>query len=296
MPTDRLSNLSADADQAAILALPALRFRNDPEAVRRTLQQASVQQSTPDTHPPHHPPHHATQPSPVRQSGDGAAVYRAAAHRLHGDATIAWLFAASARRRWWPTAGGEWALLHEAPSFAAGLHLVALFAGGVRGPARARSRAAREAIPHLCSQCGCAASCVWITPSPSVAGVAWCARCLGPVDTGDLARRSPNAPSGVWALPPPADLLRADTTQLAMTRSPYGPCGLCGAGEHGSEHLLIWCPVVSAVWTRLQPGAPPSPLRAALNGGEHRSALAVCLHKGCLPRICLALRCGRSEF
>ena len=31
-------------------------------------------------------------------------------------------------------------------------------------------------------------------------------------------------------------------------RSFYGACPLCSLGEHGSEHLAIWCPAVAAAW------------------------------------------------
>ena len=33
--------------------------------------------------------------------------------------------------------------------------------------------------------------------------------------------------------------------------SVFGACPLCGYGEFGNEHLLLWCPAVRGAWSRL---------------------------------------------
>ena len=42
----------------------------------------------------------------------------------------------------------------------------------------------------------------------------------------------------------------------------YGACPLCGRGEAGAEHLLLWCPAVALAW-------------AVLSGGDGTLASAV---------------------
>ena len=34
----------------------------------------------------------------------------------------------------------------------------------------------------------------------------------------------------------------------------WGTCPLCGRGEAGAEHLIIWCPAVVMAWHRMGEG------------------------------------------
>ena len=46
--------------------------------------------------------------------------------------------------------------------------------------------------------------------------------------------------------------------RLALAHShctAYSPCPLCGRGEAGAEHLLVWCHVVARAWHLLTGGA-----------------------------------------
>merc|ERR1739836_13306 len=57
----------------------------------------------------------------------------------------------------------------------------------------------------------------------------------------------------------------------------YSACPLCGLADGGSEHLLVWCPAVSAAWAQLAPAAG-SVLHAVFSG-PHTPLLARLLHQ-----------------
>ena len=44
------------------------------------------------------------------------------------------------------------------------------------------------------------------------------------------------------------------TTGCLYGGSQYGSCPLCGLGEFGAEHLIVWRPVVAAAWRQLGDG------------------------------------------
>ena len=55
---------------------------------------------------------------------------------------------------------------------------------------------------------------------------------------------------GEWRVAPPELLTRA----WDWSPSEYGSCPLCGLGEGGAEHLMLWCPAVALAWCALAPG------------------------------------------
>ena len=53
----------------------------------------------------------------------------------------------------------------------------------------------------------------------------------------------------------------------------YGAYPLCSRGEHGSEHVAIWCQAVAAAWLRVGASHGPNPVRA-LSGDRDAAACA----------------------
>ena len=59
----------------------------------------------------------------------------------------------------------------------------------------------------------------------------------------------------------------------------YGAWPLCSWGEHGAEHLAIWCPAVAAAWLRIGAAHGPSPVRALSGDWEAAACAARLLHQ-----------------
>ena len=123
----------------------------------------------------------------------------------------------------------------------------------------------------------------WITGGPGHPGLQWCGKCLG-----DIGHMSPWAwvienevaadgalGSNSLCAPRPPEFLRG--TDWKHRTSHYGACPLCSMGEHGSEHLAIWCPAVAMAWSRVGAEHGPSPLKA-LAGEREASFIASSTH------------------
>ena len=120
-----------------------------------------------------------------------------------------------------------------------------------RSRAGARSRATRALHPHRCTGCSSPdVRWVWTSGDAATAGVAWCYSCTANLAPGSLAlglwAEATNDDSGV--APVEARQWLSDFGPHLAVRSPYCSCPLCGAGELGGEHLLMWCPSVAGAW------------------------------------------------
>lgn len=181
-------------------------------------------------------------------------------HSEYGRHWLAWT-AKQSLRRWLQTDGQEWIVLQASESYTAAIHVLKLLGGGMRTPAFTRSSAARAAFPRRCAGCGCAdPEFSWITPNEhQPEGFAICRPC---------------APVNGHPAPFEATLLESPWRSES---SHYGPCPLCGTGEEGAEHLLIWCPSVRNAWRHFSQGSSLS--QAVANGGAPSpSRLAIFLH------------------
>ena len=208
----------------------------------------------------------------------GGSIYRGMWAATFGGRLTAWLRERSGRRRWLPTDGTEWHTLVRRPDFASAFHILRLPAGGLRGAARGRSAAVRCAHPWWCTACGSpSARWAWLTPAPGHDGCAWCAACLG----DDVLRDGgAHLTAHLVGTPPPWPGTQAACGSLALPAGPgaFPACPLCGLGEAGGEHLLIWCPAVAAAWAAIRP-VPLTLLRALTTRGDHASVLGTLLHQ-----------------
>ena len=65
---------------------------------------------------------------------------------------------------------------------------------------------------------------------------------------------------------------------LITKQPPLDPCALCAQGEHGSEHLLTWCPAVALAWRLLSHDAD-TPILHAIHSLPTRRLVATFLHQ-----------------
>ena len=181
----------------------------------------------------------------------GPHIYRGILATQRGAAVERWLSEVSARRRFWPTRGQEWAALGSCRSVTAAGRLLLLLSGTALGGLARRNAASRLAFPRLCCECQAASpELTWITPGPEQPGWSWCRRCA-PVEAGAL----PGLVAHRLGLGPPSP---DPATPASLRRQPWQlhrhrtrPCPLCGFGEHSAEHLLVWCPCLAICWTSL---------------------------------------------
>ena len=187
----------------------------------------------------------------------GADLYEALWHHCDGGEFRAWQLRRSSDRRWWRTDGREWDVLRICRTYARGYHVAKLLAGAVLGAASTRDDTARYMRERACAICGeqDVAYC-WRTPIGELLGEEWCGRCVpADVAAGKGGRL-------VAALQPGGHTTLLSTEQARsrlgnlgqwnfQSVSDYGACPLCGLGEHGSEHLLSWCPAVAVAWETL---------------------------------------------
>jgi len=201
----------------------------------------------------------------------GGAVYAACWATRYERFAIRWLGQRTAARRWLPSDGREWEIV-RGRSFTQAFHVIRILAGGLRGQARSRPDNQRRQLRSTCTVCGTPdVAWTWVTPGPESQGLAWCATCLG--------AEQMRAGGAMWAVgltgeeggtfgTTAADsrdrLVAAGCRPLleaglsvgngSPTRSTWGCCPLCGLGEGGGQHLVIWCPAVAAAWAALAPG------------------------------------------
>ena len=156
--------------------------------------------------------------------------------------------------------------------------VTALLFNGIRGPARCRSSAARAAAPRACCVCGSEdPELAWLTPGPGP-GTAWCSSCID----ADAVRRE----GALWVrnalgeagLPQGPNAWRLHWQAAAH---PQDPCPLCGFGELGSEHLLLWCPAVSLACQELGRihGAASAISLLGIEGAEVKRKVAALFHQ-----------------
>ena len=224
----------------------------------------------------------------ARSGGDiYAALWRAGLGGGGGSRrTVSAMVDKARARRWFPTSGDEWGFARYASSFNAVFHVGKILCGGTAPGVALRARSARARFPRRCDACGDPrVAWSWVTGGPGLPGVAWCGGCLGGIehlspwawvlgetyagdgDLGEAVRAAPRAPACM-----------AEGRWRGM-RSFYGACPLCSMGEHGSEHLAIWCPAVAAAWIRLGAAHGPSPLRALSGDREAATCATRILHQ-----------------
>ena len=72
--------------------------------------------------------------------------------------------------------------------------------------------------------------------------------------------------------------------------SEYGACPLCGLGEGGAEHLLLWCPAVALAWRFLAAGCE-SLLAEVVSGADGPVDIAaLLLHQASFLQLSLLRR------
>ena len=183
------------------------------------------------------------------------AIYIGVWWILDQGATKKYLLKRSRSRRWAPSEGQEWVQLSKCERWSQAWLITRLLLDGLPGTASRRPSHLRG--PVRCWNCGIIAlpQWRWLSPSENPGnpsqegrnGVAWCTRCCQ-VSLPALVPGSPPGPGGYTALNrlggPPAPQQGAYTT-----------CPLCGLGEAGSEHLVIFCPAVAEAWRILCPSS-----------------------------------------
>ena len=205
--------------------------------------------------------------------GAGAAIYRVAWRVRHERALHAWLDRTAGRKRWLADDGHAWRLVGRAPSFNAAYHVLRLLAGGVRGRAQGRARAARVR-PHHCAACDSPeVAVVWCSPGVEEDGVAWCTDCRPTDARGLLAAARGGETDSVEECARMA--VGQAWTEGHWRRSSHGACPLCGGGEAGGEHLLQWCPAVQAAVDELLPGGGTLAQACHLDTGRDRALCAL---------------------
>ena len=187
----------------------------------------------------------------------------------------------SAARRWFPTGGEEWWLLPASRSFYVAMLVLKVLASGHYSNARMRSLDERVLHRRTCFRCQTPAVIwTWCTPAAAApAGESWCGQCVGELRTIGgwpmlVDGGAPDSAFAEWAL----RLRSSVDTELAGAAwidSCFGVCPLCGFGERGSEHVLIWCLAVARAWFLVAPMEQPVPLlRALMEPGRHTPLLA----------------------
>ena len=224
----------------------------------------------------------------ARSGGDiYAALWRAGLGGGGGSQeTVAAMVGRAKARRWFPATRDEWGFARYVTGFNAVFHIGNILCGGTSPGVALRSRDIRARFPRRCDACDSRhVAWSWITGSPGHPGMAWCEECLdcighlspwasvlgdayaGDNELGEAVRATPAAPpcmaDGAWK----------------ATTSFYGACSLCSRGEHGSEHLAIWCPAVAAAWLRVGAFHGPNPVRALSGDRDAAACAARLLHQ-----------------
>ena len=200
--------------------------------------------------------------------------------------TVATMVSRSRARRWFPASGDEWGFEGYITDFNTVFHVGKILCGETSPGVALRSRDVRARFPRKCDACdGRHAAWSWITGGPGHPGVAWCEECLdgtGHLSTwawvlGDAYAGDGALGEAVRAVPATLPCM-ADGARKAMA-SFYGVCPLCSWGEHGAEHLAIWCPAVAAAWLRIGAAHGPSSVRALSGDQEAAACAARLLHQ-----------------
>ena len=210
--------------------------------------------------------------------GIGAALYAAAWAVRHGAEAARWRRNRSAARRWMVTNGNEWDLLRGV-RFTEAFHVARALAGGLRGGAGRRSNQDRQRHPGRCERCGNPAlEWVWCTAGTQSPGLGWCSGCISEpqrllggamwalaredLQQGEFGRASADSRRDLTARAGEDSQAAAQGTTSGRSiqdvdvwpDSMWGTCPLCGRGEAGAEHLIIWCPGVGMAWHRMSGG------------------------------------------
>ena len=182
------------------------------------------------------------------------AIYRGLWQLVDGEDVFRCLRDRSQARRWLPT-GEEWDSQQSAQWADAWL-TCRLFLDGLPCPARRRPNAARRA--EQCWGCGSTRPHQWRWPSPGEGGdvmedgCGWCSACC----EGHINESLPLLP---FLRDPYARLRGIDGLDATLpgpvipTRGRYSVCSLCGTGEAGSEHVVLFCPEATTAWEALLP-------------------------------------------
>ena len=164
-----------------------------------------------------------------------------------------YLLRRSRARRWAPSEGEEWVEIARCQRWAKAWLITRLLLDGLPGTAGRRPNHLRG--PTKCWGCGALATprWRWLSPAEGAAdtealsntGVAWCNECCQcslparPPGT-DGCRNFQSLPNCLPGAPVPLN-------------GAYAPCPLCGQGEAGSEHIVIFRRAVAKAWDELWP-------------------------------------------
>ena len=185
------------------------------------------------------------------------AIYVGIWHILDKGKSRNYLHRRSRSRRWAPSEGEEWVVLSQAEKWSSAWLISRLLLDGLPGTARRRPNYLRGRV-H-CWGCGTLATPRWKWLSPSdnpenstlgpSNGVAWCSNCCSSFLLAEL--------------PEPLDSTAGPATSADRLPGPpvpptgaYTPCPLCGVGEAGSEHLVIFCKATQQAWNALETPLP----------------------------------------
>ena len=124
-------------------------------------------------------------------------------------------------------------------------------------------------------------------------GPAFCVECLGArarLGSGYLvALRVLGCPcdqAGLAEIASP-EILAEDWSWIP---NEYGACPLCGLGEGGAEHLLLWCPAIALAWRLLAADCGNLLAEAVSGAAGPADVAALLLHQASFLRLSLQRR------
>ena len=166
-------------------------------------------------------------------------------------------------------------MVRSASNSTQAFHVMRLLADGLTNQARRRYAADRRNRPRRCLTCGSSdVAWVWATASDATPGMEWCRSCIPDVGWTD------GIPGGALTNEKRMDIGgrvgQGGDMSLASCdphiSSEWGRCSLCGRGEEGGEHLIIWCPAMANAWGPMGQNGHHGAKGRQRHGGRHWAA------------------------